>query len=98
MYERHWAAAFRGLFDNASTDWSSTAIAQKVIDLKGFASAGVSVEELIGHYRQTLAQEGTTEVLGSLASTMMDYRSAGYWPPLPADLEAVMDARAEATP
>ena len=92
MYERHWANGFRGLLDNASVEWPATAGAEKVIDLKGFASAGVSAEELIGHYRQTLAQDGKTDVLGGLSSTMKDYRRAGYWPPLPSDLEAAVAA------
>ena len=98
MYERHWADGFRGLLDNASAEWLATAVAEKVIDLKGFASAGVSAEELIGHYRQTLAQDGRTEVGDSLASTMGEYRRAGYWPPLPEDLEAALTARAGVTP
>jgi hypothetical protein len=95
MYERHWGDGFRGLFDNASPEWASTQLAEKVIALKGFAAAGVSAEELISHYRQTLAEGGRTDVLGGLASTMRDYRSAGYWPPLPADLEAAMPGAPE---
>ena len=95
MYERHWGDGFRGLFDNASPEWGSTALPEKVIALQGFASAGVSAEELITHYRQTLAQDGRTDVLGALASTMRDYRTAGYWPPLPADLEAALAAASE---
>ena len=90
MYERHWRGGFRGLFDNASADWAATALPEKVIDLKGFASAGVSAEEIIGHYRQTLAQEGRADALDGLASTMRDYRNAGYSPPLPGDLEAAV--------
>ncbi len=96
MYERHWAGGFRGLFDNASPEWASTALAEKVIDLKGFASAGVSPEEIIGHYRQTMAQGGRLDLLGGLASTMADYRRAGYWPPLPDDVEAAMAGAAGA--
>ena len=94
MYERHWGSGFRGLFDNASPDWAATAMPEKVIDLKGFESAGVSAEEIIGHYRQTLAQEGRADALDGLASTMADYRRAGYWPPLPDDVEAAMGAGA----
>jgi hypothetical protein len=94
LYERHWSGGFRGLLDNASPEWAATALPEKVIDLKGFASAGVSPEEIIGHYRQTLAQDGRPDALDGLASTMADYRRGGYWPPLPADLEAAMAARA----
>lgn len=90
MYERHWGSGFRDLLDNSSADWAATAMAEKVIDLKGFASAGVSAEELIHHYRQTQAQDGRAGAADNLASTMADYRTAGYWPPLPDDLEAAM--------
>ena len=97
MYEKHWRGGFRGLFDNASADWASSALPEKVIDLKAFASAGVSAEEIIGHYRQTLAEDGRPDVLDGLASTMAEYRKAGYWPPIPDDVEAAVVGRAVAT-
>src|SRR5688572_26965003 len=90
MYEKHWRSGFRDLFDNASADWSATALSEKVIDLKGFASAGVSAEELIDHYRQTVVQDARADVLASLAPTLVAYRKAGYSPHLPDDLEAAV--------
>ena len=92
MYDKHLASEFRDLFDNASPEWSATEMPQKVIDLKAFASAGVGAEELIGHYRETLALNGAEEAAGSLPATMRAYREAGYWPPLPDDLDAATDA------
>ena len=97
MYEKHARCGFRDLFDNASADWASTALPQKVIDLKGFASAGVLPGEIIGHYRETVAGGGDAGALDSLPSTMRAYRDAGYWPPLPDDLMSAVDALA-ATP
>ncbi len=98
MYERHERCGFRDLFDNASTDWASTALPQKVVDLKGFASAGVSPAEIIGHYRETAALGGDARALDSLPATMRAYRDAGYWPPLPDDLDAAVDALATPRP
>ena len=92
MYDKHLACEFRDLFDNASPEWSATEMPQKVIDLKAFASAGVGPEELIGHYRETLALKGDEQAAGSLPDTMLAYRQAGYWPPLPDDLDALTDA------
>ena len=46
MYEKHARCGFRDLFANASAYWASTALPQKVIDLKGFASAGVLARRL----------------------------------------------------
>ena len=91
MYERHERSAFRDLFDDRSPDWAATSVTQKVIDLKAFASAGVSPAEIIGHYRQTMADGGTPNVLDSLPETMAAYRAAGYWPPLPDDVVAAVD-------
>src|SRR5688500_6262111 len=91
MYEKHARGDFRGLFDNASADWASTAVPQKVIDLKGFASAGVSPAEIIGHYRETMTRGGNARVLDSLPATMRAYRAAGFWPPLPDDVGAAVD-------
>jgi hypothetical protein len=93
MYERHARSEFRDLFDNASPDWDSSALAEKVIDLKAFASAGVSAGEIIGHYRETMNLDGKPEVLASLPATMGAYREAGYWPPLPEEIESAMDGR-----
>ena len=90
MYEKHARVNFRDLFDNGSPDWGSTALPQKVIDLKAFASAGVSAEEIIGHYRETMTRDGNARALDSLPATMRAYRDAGYWPPLPEDLDAVV--------
>ena len=42
MYEKHWARnEFRDLFDEQSPGWPATPIAQKVIDLRAFESAGM---------------------------------------------------------
>ena len=98
MYEKHSRCGFRDLFDNASADWASTALPQKVVDLKGFASAGVSPAEIIGHYRETAALGGDARALDSLPATMRAYRDAGYWPPLPDDLDAAVDALAAPRP
>src|SRR5215216_464878 len=82
MYEKHWAnGGFRDLLDNASPDWSSSAISEKVNDLEAFASAGVPVEEVIANYRETLSQQ--PELAGvdsSLPATMRAYRDAGFAP------------------
>ena len=91
MYEKHGQSDFRDLFDNTSADWKSTEMPQKVVDLKGFASAGVSPGELIEHYRETMVLNGTGGVLDSLPATMLAYRNAGYWPPLPGDVDASVD-------
>ena len=91
MYDKHLACGFRDLFDNASPEWSATEMPQKVIDLKGFAAAGVPPEELIAHYRETLALEGNTAAEQSLPGTMAAYRDAGFWPPLPGDVDAALD-------
>ena len=90
MYEKHARTDFRDLLDNTSADWGSTAMPQKVVDLKGFASAGVFPGEIIRHYRETMALGGTTGVLDSLPATMLAYRDAGYWPPLPDDVDAAV--------
>src|SRR4051812_13183189 len=90
MYETHWRSGFRDLLDNGSPEWGSTSLPQKVIDLKAFASAGVPMAEIIGHYRETLAQGGKGQALGSLPGTMRAYRDAGYWPPIPDDIDAAM--------
>jgi hypothetical protein len=90
MYEKHWGdSGFRDLFDERSPEWSATAMPEKISHLKAFQSAGVSADELINHYRETYAQLGDpAHVLASLPATMRAYRDAGYWPPLPEDLDA----------
>lgn len=94
MYDHHMGAGggFRDLFDTESPEWASTAVPQKVIDLKGFESAGVPPAELIGHYRETLGQSPVDGVnaLAALGSAMRQYRHAGYAPALPADVEAAV--------
>ena len=92
MYEKHSRCDFRDLFDNASADWASTELPQKVVDLKGFASAGVSPKEIIGHYRETMTRDGDVRALDSLPATMRAYRGAGFWPPLPNDVDLAIDA------
>jgi len=94
MYEKHARSDFRDLFDDQSPEWGATALPQKVIDLKGFASAGVSAGEIIRHYRETMTQGGMAQVLDSLPRTMGAYREAGYWPPLPEDLDAAVNGLA----
>ena len=96
MYEKHARCGFRDLFDNASADWASSEMPQKVVDLKGFASAGVLPGEIIGHYRETVTRGGDAGALASLPSTMRAYRDAGYWPPLPDDLDAAVGTLAPA--
>ena len=84
MYEKHWAADFRDLFDNQSAPWRETALPEKVVDLKAFETAGVPVAEIIENYRATLArQPDGKQVLDSLATTMRAYADAGFQPPLP---------------
>jgi hypothetical protein len=98
MYEKHARSNFRDLFDDRSPEWAATDVTQKVVDLKAFASAGVSAGEIIGHYRQTMTQEGRPQVLDSLPETMAAYRAAGYWPPLPDDVAAAADGLARQGP
>jgi hypothetical protein len=57
-YERHWAGAFRDLFDSQSAEWGGSDPGEKVVGLKAFESAGVPVAELIAHYRETHARGG----------------------------------------
>ena len=92
MYEKHWGRGdFRDLFDHQSPDWPSSAVAEKVIDLRAFESAGVPVGELIGHYRETVGrQPGSRQVLDRLPATMRAYREAGYAPRLPHDVVAAI--------
>lgn len=90
MYEKHARSEFRDLFDMASAEWKLTALPEKVIDLKAFASAGVSPWEIIGHYTETMNRDGKPQVLESLPATMKAYREAGYWPPLPDSIEGAM--------
>ena len=93
MYEKHWASGFRDLFDDRSPEWPATDVAQKVVDLQAFESAGVPVDELIGHYRETFAREGDggRRVLDGLPTAMRAYREAGYRPRLPDDVAAAVD-------
>ena len=98
MYEKHAKDDFRGLFDHGSADWNATALPRKVIDLKGFASAGVSAEEIIGHYRETMTRDDDAGALDRLPATMRAYREAGYWPPLPEDLDAAVTRLAGGQP
>ena len=99
MYEGHLAqGGFRDLFDDRSPEWASTPVPQKVIDLKAFELAGLPVAEVIGHYRETLARRpggggGEEDGLVGLAGTMLAYRTAGYAPALPPDVEAAVQQR-----
>ena len=93
MYEKHWGrGGFRDLFDLTSADWSGTAVAEKIIDLKAFESAGLPVGELIEAYRETYAREGDggRRVLANLAATLRAYHDAGFRPHLPDDLAAMV--------
>jgi hypothetical protein len=92
MYEKHWARCeFRDLFDDKSPDWPATPIAEKVIDLRAFESAGVPVTELIMNYRETLLrQPGGGRILDRLPVALQAYRGAGYSPALPEDVERGM--------
>ena len=95
MYEGHLArGGFRDLFDDRSAEWASTAVPQKMIDLRAFESAGVPVAAMIGHYRETLArQPGGGDAVAGLAGAMLAYRAAGYAPALPPDVEAAVQQR-----
>lgn len=96
MYEKHWARCeFRDLFDDKSPDWPATPVAEKVIDLRAFESAGIPATELIDNYRETTRrQPGGEGILDRLPIALQAYRSAGYSPALPQDLERAMDGRA----
>jgi hypothetical protein len=84
MFEQHWGRGFRDLFDQTSPDWATTGIVEKVNHLKAFESAGVSVAELLGHYRETYVAQGDPgHVLDSLSTTLQAYRDAGYLPCVP---------------
>jgi hypothetical protein len=81
LYERHWGpgGGFRDLFDAASAEWRGSAVGQKVVDLKAFAAAGISVEELVGHYRETYGRrEDGDAVLAGLPEAIRAYRDAGF--------------------
>ena len=80
MYEKHWGrSGFRDLFDRTSPQWSATQVGEKVVDLRAFETAGLPVDELIQHYRETYGRDGDTgHILDSLPATMQAYRDAGY--------------------
>src|SRR5437762_1415972 len=88
MYEKHWSRGeFRDLFDAQSPDWAATPVAEKVIDLRAFESAGLPVAELIDNYRETLRREPDGgRSLGRLPGAVLAYREAGFTPTLPLDL------------
>jgi hypothetical protein len=87
LYERHWGrGGFRDLFDDQSPDWASTSVAEKVVALRAFESAGVTADEIIANYRETLAsQPGGERALGRLPAALRAYRAAGYAPRLTDD-------------
>ena len=89
MYEQHWGAGgdFADLFDIGSPQWASSPIERKIIDLQAFEAAGVSVAELLEHYRQTLTQRpATINRIDSLPPTLRAYRDAGFEPAVPEEL------------
>ena len=94
LYERHWGrGGFRDLFDDQSPDWPATQMPEKVVALRAFEAAGVPVAEVIGHYRQTLAQQPNGEgaaALARLPAALRAYRDAGFTPGLPDDLAAAV--------
>jgi hypothetical protein len=91
MYEQHWGSDFRDLLNSGSSEWDETTMPEKIVDLRAFESAGVSVEELIVHYRETMTrQPDTAGLLENLQVTMRYYAEAGYRPRLPADIEAAV--------
>jgi hypothetical protein len=92
MYERHLRSEFRDLLDSGSADWAASNLVEKVIDLKAFDSAGVSLREIVEHYRETLAQGGRERAFDGIPATVKLYREAGYWPPVPDDVEAAIDS------
>ena len=97
MYEGHLKqAGFRDLFDDRSPQWSATPMPQKLVDLRAFEAAGVPVAAMIGHYRETLAQQpggGGRDADVGLAGAMLAYRAAGFAPALPPDVEAAVQQR-----
>jgi hypothetical protein len=97
MYEKHWArGGFRDLFDDQSPDWLATPMAEKMIDLRAFESAGLPVAELIGHYCETLqTQTAGDRALGRLPAAVLAYREAGYSPSLPDNVRRAVDAPTE---
>src|SRR5215217_2249728 len=92
LYERHWGRGeFRDLFDDQSPEWPATSLAEKVISLRAFETAGVPVAEVIDNYRETLAPEPDgPAALARLPAALRAYRAAGFAPPLPDDLEAAV--------
>jgi hypothetical protein len=94
MYEGHLHSGFRDLLDSNSAEWASSDVALKVIHLKAFDAAGVPLAEIIEHYRETLAQAEPGHTTDSLPATVKLYREAGYWPPVPEDIDAATDAQA----
>jgi len=91
MYEQHWGNDFRALLNSASSEWEATTMPEKIVHLEAFENAGVSVEELIANYRETVARgPDTAWLLDNLQVTMRGYAEAGYRPRLPADIEAAV--------
>jgi hypothetical protein len=87
MYEGHLAQdKFRDLFDAGSSQWADTAVAQKVLDLRAFETAGVPPAELVAHYRETRAQNpghDAARTADGLAAALRAYAAAGYAPDVP---------------
>jgi hypothetical protein len=98
MYEKHWAHDdFRDLFDHTSAAWRTSSIVEKANDLRAMATAGIPANELIAHYRETLAAAGDPAgALARLHETLEAYAETGYQP-WPRTLgEAAIAAEADA--
>jgi hypothetical protein len=79
MYEMHSARdEFSDLFDYTSPAWSLTSVVEKVVDLRAFASAGISLYELTTHYRAAHPAVGHDVGDDRVARTLRGYEAAGY--------------------
>jgi hypothetical protein len=89
MYEGHWSRdGFRDLFDHRSPAWNTSGLVEKANDLRAMAVAGISVDELIANYCETLAAIGDpTDALNRLHATLQVYADMGY--PIHATAERV---------
>ncbi|HSU68298.1 MAG TPA: hypothetical protein VLJ39_15575 [Tepidisphaeraceae bacterium] len=98
MYEKHWASGFRDLLDSQSPEWEQSPLAQKMIDLAAFESAGVGLGEIVENYRETWGRAPNgPNVLNSLSEALQRYRAAGFPVPMP-ESNAGVSAPAEAVP
>jgi hypothetical protein len=75
MYEKHSGRdEFSDLFDPRSPQWAMTSIVEKVNDLRMFTMAGISIDELIAHYRAAHVVAPADRP----AAALQTYEDAGY--------------------